>query len=90
MCFDFLTNFPPHPSQLSVFSLDDLQISAEAMWQEFYDLYNGTLERNITVQSECYNMVLYVTHFKTNVLEKKIRGSFHTYRAHILQLANQT
>jgi len=37
--------------QLSVFSLDDLQISAEAMWQEVYDLYNGTLERNITVQN---------------------------------------
>lgn len=76
MCFDFLTNFPPHPSQLSVFSLDDLQISAEAMWQEFYDLYNGTLERNITVQSECYNMVLCVRHFKQTFWKRKSEAHF--------------
>lgn len=53
------TNLPPHPPQLSVFSLDDLQISAEITWQKFYDLYNGTLERNITAQSEYYNTVLH-------------------------------
>ena len=59
--FDSITNLPSSPPQLSVFSLDDLQISAEITWQEFYDLYNGTLQRNITAQGEYYNTVFQIS-----------------------------
>ena len=59
--FDSIANLlHHHPPQLSVFSLDDIQITAEITWQEFYDLYNVTLQRNITAQSEYYNTVLYI------------------------------
>lgn len=52
MLLHFHETYPP---QLSMVSLTDLKHDTENVWQSFHELYNVTLERNITANSEYFD-----------------------------------